>query len=265
MLPVTILSDYLYCPRKVYLRHVMKLLPAVRKPTVQGKIRHDVFDAISKAEESLILSIKPENLENANVIYANAYKELLANSLSKFEEDIKKAEINKEQLFSESLKNFMVQASFNSKNIVELIRQTGLFGQDLINAIPTKQQSELFISSPTLRLKGIIDRVEIMGDSYIPVELKTGSMPRDGVWPNHKVQLAAYILLLKEKYVSDYGFLEYLDYGVRRKVVMNPFLEDEVKGVIDKVHSLVSSDNVPETCGNPNKCRSCDLRDRCQA
>lgn len=265
MIPVTALSEYLYCPRKVYLRHVLKFVPVVHEPVVKGKIKHDVFDAINKTEESLILGIKSSDLNNLDMIYKGVYENLLANSITKFEEDIRKSELDKERLFGEVLQKFLDEASYRAKILRGLIEKTGLVGQDLLSVMPVKQKSELFLSSQKLGLRGIIDKVEVLGDIHVPVELKTGPMPREGVWLNHKMQLASYILLLNEKLKSDHGFVDYLDYDVRRKIVMNPFLESEVKELIEKVCKVFESDSVPEVCDNANKCRSCNFRDKCSA
>lgn len=265
MIPVTALSDFLYCPRKVYLRYVLKLIPVIGEPIIKGKIQHDVFDAINKTEENLILTIKPSDLNNIDALYANVYRELLAKSVSKFGEDIKKAELDKEQLFNNSLQKFLDEANYRAKNLLNVIKTTGLFGKDLLEVIPSKQKSELFLSSRKLKLRGVIDKVEILDDVYVPVELKTGPMPRDGVWPNHRIQLASYILLLNENFKSDYGFVEYLDSNVRRKVVMNPFLEDEVKSLVGEVCNVLDSGDMPKACDNANKCKSCNFKDRCLA
>ncbi len=263
MIPVTALSDYLYCPRKIYLRYVLKFIPVVQEPVVKGKIKHDVFDAISKNEENIILNINPLDIGNIRVLYEQAYKDLLANSISKFEGEIAKAELDKEKLFNDSLKKFLDEAAYRANFLLGIIKQTGLFGKELLNALPVKQKSEIFLSSPKLRLKGIIDRVEEIEGLHVPIELKTGSMPREGVWPNHKIQLASYILLLNEKFKSDHGFVDYLDFSVRRKVIMNAFLESEVQDLIEKIHNLFESDVIPEACGNPNKCQSCSFKEKC--
>lgn len=263
MLSVTTLADYLYCPRKIYLRYVLKFVPVARGPVVKGKIKHDVFDSINKTEENLILNIKPPDMSNLDIIYKQVYRDLLAKSISKFEGDIKKADLDKEDVFNDSLRKFLDEASYRARTLFEIIQRTGLFGKDLLNALPVKHESELFLSSSRLQLRGIIDRVEIMEDNYIPVELKTGSMPKGGVWPGHRIQLASYILLLGEKFKSDHGFIEYLDHNVRRKIVMNPFLENEVKDIISKVFNVLESDSVPEVCKNLNKCKACNFRNKC--
>jgi len=240
-------------------------MPVVGEPIIRGKIQHDVFDAINKTEEGIILSIKPSDLDNINILYTNVYRDLLANSVSKFEGDIKKADLSKEKIFNDSLQKFLDEANYRAKNLLNIIKTTGLLGKDLLDVIPSKVKSELFLSSKTLRIRGVIDKVEILDDVHVPVELKTGPMPRDGVWPNHRIQLASYILLLNENFKSDHGFVEYLDYDVRRKVVMNPFLEDEVKSLVGEVCNVIESDNLPKACDNPNKCKSCNFKDRCLA
>lgn len=262
MLSVTALSDYLYCPRKGYLRYVLKFIPAVREPVIKGRVKHDVFDAISKNEESLILSIKPSDLSKLDVIYKQAYKDLLTESVSRFEKDIEKVGLTKEQVFNDSLKKFLDEASYKAKTLSSIIENTGLFGKALLSSIP-KQKSELFLSSKRLRLKGIIDRVDVINDFHIPIEFKTGSMPREGVWPGHKIQLASYILLLNEKFKSDHGFVEYLDFGVQRKIVMNPFLESEVKELVGEIFNVFESGEIPDVCKNLNKCRACNFRNKC--
>lgn len=263
MIPVSALSEYLYCPKKLYLRYVLKFIPSTNKFMIKGKIKHDVFDAVSKNEENMILNIKPSDLDNLDAVYKQKYKDLLTKSVSKFEGDIKKAGLDKEQVFNDSLKKFLDEASYRAKFLSGIIKRTGLFGGDLFAALPVKAKSEIFLSSKRLKIRGIIDKVEIVDGIHIPIELKTGSMPNEGVWPGHKIQLASYILLLGEKFDCNHGFVDYLDYDVRRKIVMNPFLETEVKDLISNVFDVLESDKIPAACKNLNKCKNCNFRESC--
>ena len=45
--------------------------------------------------------------------------------------------------------------------------------------------------------------MEIYENGYVPIELKTGKMPKEGVWPGHKVQIAAYSMLIEEKFKTE--------------------------------------------------------------
>ena len=118
------------------------------------------------------------------------------------------------------------------------------------------------IKSDILELSGMIDKVEKYKEGLVPVEMKTGSMPKEGVWPGHRIQLAAYALLLEEKSGKEIkeGFVHYLDTNERRHIVMNPFLKDEVKELKNKVKELLSSTEHPEKTENEKKCLKCGIR-----
>ena len=80
--------------------------------------------------------------------------------------------------------------------------------------------------------------------------------------PDHRLQLSAYILLLGEKYNSDIkeGIVRYVSSGQQRQVVMNPFMEYEVKGAVNDVFALMGSKDIPKVCGK-GYCTVCQLGD----
>ena len=43
-------------------------------------------------------------------------------------------------------------------------------------------------------------QVEVRAESLLPIELKTGKSPKEGVWPGHRVQLSAYVMLLEDNF-----------------------------------------------------------------
>ncbi len=88
---------------------------------------------------------------------------------------------------------------------------TRLSGKELWEVLTPKIISEKYISSEELRLKGIIDRIEVNGNEHIPYEIKSGSSPRTGAWPGHRIQMAAYLLLLSEHLNRKVG-LGYISY-----------------------------------------------------
>ena len=98
-----------------------------------------------------------------------------------------------------------------------------------------------------------------------PVELKTGSCPKEGVWPGHKIQIAAYALLAQEHFNQQIkeGFVHYLDHKERRHIAINPFLIDDIKDLIKKVEYTLKSKDLPETVQNTNKCKECGIKDIC--
>jgi CRISPR-associated protein Cas1 len=122
------------------------------------------------------------------------------------------------------------------------------------------------IESEKLNLKGIIDQLEVYKQGIVPVELKTGSMPNEGVWPGHRLQIAAYALLAQEHFNQEVkeGFVLYLDHKERRHIAINPFTIEEIKDLIKKIELLLHTKKLPETVSNTNKCRQCGLKDVCQ-
>lgn len=263
MIPVTSLSTYLYCPRNLYLRYVLKVVPKIKGETVLGKIKHEVFDGINKVEEKIIKNIQVSNIDNIGVLYEQVYQNILQDSFSKYESNLQELKLDKEEELKNAWPAFLEEARLRADNLFRFVKQNKVYGIELWNALTPKIISETSLFSKKLRLKGVIDRVEVHDGHYTPVELKTGNMPREGIWPNHRIQLSSYILLLREKFRSEFGFVEYLDYGVRRKVAMNPFLEQEVAELVSAVHDLLESDKLPLICNNKNKCAKCALRESC--
>jgi len=143
--------------------------------------------------------------------------------------------------------------------------QNKVYGEELWNSLTPKIKSEIKIQSDALALTGIIDRIEEYKEGPVPIELKTGSMPKEGVWPGHRIQIAAYALLLEEKLKQPIkeGFVHYLDADEKRHIAINPFLKEEVKELKEKVRNLLNSAEIPEITENSNKCNVCGLKDKC--
>ena len=108
-------------------------------------------------------------------------------------------------------------------------------------------------------------QVHVYDNEYVPFELKTGRTPSDGVWPSHRIQLAAYSLLLQEHFNKQIkeGFVVYLDTKEKRHIAMNPFMKEEVKQIVNDIMELLESRELPDFCSNENKCRKCGLKQTC--
>ena len=107
--------------------------------------------------------------------------------------------------------------------------------------------------------------MEIYENGYVPIELKTGKMPKEGVWPGHKVQIAAYSMLIEEKFKTEVkeGFVNYLDAKQTRHIAINPFMRQEILDLVKEVQEMLKSHDLPNYCKNKNKCVNCGLRETC--
>ena len=160
---------------------------------------------------------------------------------------------------------FKGESELRALNISKFIEKHKVFGKELWEQLIPKIKSEYRIDSEELELRGIVDQIEVYPTGKIPIELKTGNAPDEGVWPGHRIQLGAYALLMEEKFKTPIteGFVVYLDKQERRHIVINPFLKQEVRELKNKVRELLGSTETPEFVDNENKCKKCGLKEQC--
>ncbi|MBW3003170.1 CRISPR-associated protein Cas4 [Candidatus Woesearchaeota archaeon] len=266
MISVTKLSSYLYCPRKIYLTDVLKLEEPPKDSLVKGTIRHSTFEKINDIEESIITSIGSSfDIKQVLNLYVRHFSSALRSSIMENKHRLRQVSLPLIKAYREIWPHFMRESQQRSLNIFNFMTENNLFGSQLWASLFPKIKSEIRINSETLELKGIIDQLHVYPDKVIPVELKTGKAPSQGVWPGHKIQVAAYILLFNEKFSTSIknGIVKYLDYDKEEQITMNPFLKEEIIDIKDKVKALLKSSEPPIRCLNTNKCSACSLKAQC--
>lgn len=266
MISVSTLSSYMYCPRKLYLQYVLRITEPPKDVLLKGSIRHKVYENINLAEEELIKSIKKGMTENdLKGKYHQRYREILLEVIKQNKEDLKQFNILPQDLFKNVWPLILSESETRATIVNNFILKNNIFGQELWEKLTPKIESELKISSEKLGLRGIVDQIQIHKEGFVPIELKTGKCPREGVWPGHKIQLIAYTLLLEEKFNTEIkeGFVHYLDNKEKRHIAINPFMRLEVKELIQKVNNLLNSDKIPGFEKNQNKCSNCGLKEDC--
>jgi len=263
---VTMLSAYLYCKRKLYLERVLGLFEPEKEALIKGSIRHATYEEINNIEESLVKSITQTTaFKDIYDMYIHAYAKILRKIIHKNRFRLKTVKLPLLDAFKKIFPFFVRESKIRSENIFNFIAQNKVYGEELWNSLTPKIKSEIRVQSDALELTGIIDRIEEYKEGQVPVELKTGSMPKEGVWPGHRIQIAAYALLLEEKLKQPIkeGFIHYLDNDEKRHIAINPFLKQEVKELKDKVRNLLNSNEIPQINENSNKCNVCGLKEQC--
>jgi CRISPR-associated protein Cas4 len=264
---VTMLSAYLYCKRKMYLERVLGLFEPEKEALIKGSIRHATYDQINQIEESLVKSItQTTGFKDIYDMYIHAYAKILRDIIHKNRFRLKTVQLPLLDAFKKIFPFFVRESKLRAENLFNFTTKNKVYGEELWNSLIPKIKSEIKIQSDELALTGIIDRVEEYKEGSVPIEMKTGSMPKEGVWPGHRIQIAAYALLLEEKLKQPIkeGFVHYLDKDVKRQIVINPFLKQEVKDLKEKVRILLNEKEIPEPTENNNKCKVCGLKDQCQ-
>ena len=263
---VSLLSSYLYCSRKPFLEKVLMVEEPPQESLVMGTIRHQTYDGINKKEEEIVNSItKSMSFEDINNLYRQVYLKILRKVIAGNKKRLDEVTINMLEAYRKSFHFIAEESASRADNVFSFIVTNDMFGKELWEKLTPKIISELRIESDELRLKGIIDQVHVYESDYVPFELKTGRTPQDGVWPSHRIQIAAYSLLLQERFNKPIkeGFVLYLDTKEKRHIAINPFMKEEVKKIVDDVIALMEKMELPDFCDNENKCRKCGLKQTC--
>ena len=263
---VSMLSSYLYCKRKLFLERVLGMFEPEKEAMVKGTIRHETYDKAHKVEEIIVNDITKEDTYNSIYQrYVAIYSRLLRSTILINKYRLQKVKLTNTDAYQQIIPFFKKESEMRALNLYNFIEKNQVFGNELWEKLIPKIESETKIYSENLQLNGIVDQIEVYPTGKIPIELKTGSSPSEGVWPGHKIQLGAYALLMEEKYqipITE-GFVVYLDKQERRHISINPFLKQEVKDLRDKVRSLLSNKDLPSRVKSENKCLKCGLRDKC--
>lgn len=266
MLSITDLLTFKYCPRKLYLRKVLKITPKLKSALIIGKIKHEVFEKITEKEKGIITSItSQEQQDQIFQKYQKNYSTILMELLIKYKLELKKFKLKPSKLFKSTIPVYLQDSELRSQNVYNFIKENQLLGEKLWENLSPKYLSEVYIESADLRLKGIIDKIEVHQDAYVPIEFKSGSIPEFGVWPGHQLQLISYIMLMKSKFdkpVSK-GLIHYLDHNIRRQIQINDILEREVLETRDETLETLNSSELPPLVKDRKKCINCEFRDKC--
>ncbi len=255
LINVTDISSYLFCPRKVYLKKVKGIKEEASQKMILGLLKHKVFEKFSNNEENIVKEIEDniseEEIEN---IYNNKLKEMVEEVANQNLKLLNSFRIKDEQLM-EGVLNFMEkEISLRIESIKEGLNK-GFLGKDLWENLKPKYRTEYKIVSENLGLKGKIDRVKL-DEEIVPYEIKT----KKDIYLSDKIQLAAYALLLENKFEKSIkkGIIE--SKAGREELEIDQQLKDKVFHIANEIKNF---DEPPRIQSNFNKCRHCNLKDKC--
>ena len=109
----------------------------------------------------------------------------------------------------------------------------------------------------TLQLRGIIDRIDCIGDTYVIVEYKTG---KSIYKPAMQKEFGFYVLLLKEDpYFKDAKFTGcVINPRVQEIQFITPSREDTILRHLEKLRTAIANNDFPPSC-TPAKFASCQM------
>jgi CRISPR-associated exonuclease Cas4 len=265
MIYVTDLTEYLFCPYKLYLKKIKGLPLPQTSEMLTGTIIHKIYEEVLSRERIIIEQRIDDNMgidEIFKILYADS-KRVIKNIMIKNKEKLKDAGVDYLELIKE------LQEELKEDELLKSIRikkYMGIYGKDpnLYKNLFMLKDMEYPISSNELGLSGKIDKLEEDSEGNLfPVELKTGLFS-NGIRKHEKLQVSAYALLLeKERGIKiPLGFLEY--YQVKQRI---PFLikEEDKKEVLDilsRVKELFDEEKEPKK-EKKTYCKRCGYNEFC--
>jgi CRISPR-associated protein Cas4 len=257
MLNVTELSMYLYCPRQFYLQKVLGVKKPVNKEMMEGRILHEILENFSNSEEEVIKEIETFDKEKILEKFSFLLEDLKNFSFLKNKNIIEKFSINQEELENKANKLIEKEILIRLPSIEETAKK-GFFKEKLWENLSPKYFSEFPLISEKLQLKGRVDRIMFSENMIVPFELKTRNA--DKVYDSDEIQLAAYSLLLEEKFQKPIN-LGILEAGNKKhEVIISKEAKEKVIKLTEEIHSLLLPPSYPS---NFSKCQNCSLKEEC--
>ncbi|MBM3233529.1 CRISPR-associated protein Cas4 [Candidatus Pacearchaeota archaeon] len=253
---ITDITEYLYCPRKVYLKLVKGIKAPPSQRMINGMLRHKVFDIFNKNEKALVSSIK-EKMSSSEIkklydnLISNITQETILlnkNLITKFNIDNKEFSISIKKTTEPEI-NLRISAITNTIN-------SGFFGAELWRNLKPKYLTEYKIESFELGLRGRIDRIKFE-DGILPIERKS----REKIFESDKIQLAGYALLLEKEFSRkvEKGIIEIM--GKEEQVEITEELKSRVLEIAEKIRNLVEQNAF--TPSSFQKCENCEFKQDC--
>jgi CRISPR-associated exonuclease Cas4 len=140
-----------------------------------------------------------------------------------------------------------------------LRRREAVYG-DLV-AVDTTPGAGLLLRSTRFRISGRPDELRRLPDGrLVPIEFKSRSTPRNGVPRSHRVQVAAYCLLVEETTgrAPPYGVVRYGDGGEAR-VRWDPTVRAELLNLRSELDRPYRGEATPSVA----RCSHCPWHDVC--
>ncbi len=117
--------------------------------------------------------------------------------------------------------------------------------------------------SERYQLTGKPDYLIDQGREIIPVEVKSARLGQNQPYDSHKLQLAAYCLLIEESegVRPAYGVIKYADAAIR--LPYTAALRAELLHTLDLMRRDLAARHVPRSHDDPARCRHCGYAHAC--
>ncbi len=158
---------------------------------------------------------------------------------------------------------FLYVSAKNTERAIRARGRSGIATGQVVDVGASGTSGDAIMTSPTYGLRGMPDVVLRVEDELIPVEVKTGRVPKGPLF-SHILQLAAYCLLIEERQgrPPPYGVLQYGKH-VRHEIDYNDELKWTLVNKLIEMRQAIRTGDVHRNHRRPGKCASCSRREGC--
>lgn len=131
-----------------------------------------------------------------------------------------------------------------------------------IDYIDTNDKKPKLFVSENVGLSGRPDCVLMVDEEHIPVEIKTGRVPKGPLF-SHILQVAAYCVLMEEEFgvPPSHGIIKYGQ--VENEIEYDASLREMVLTKLAEMREISVTGNAHRNHNKPGKCRNCSRRSVC--
>ena len=244
---------YANCPRKVYfVSRGFELFPEVN---------------VSRLERMLLKELSltySESLKKCSLNADNLYKELEV-TLAQVCLDLPlmfpgELEGVGSEIFDEAKARARAKIHEIATNLLRAVEN---YGEELMLAALTPIKTEPFLSSEKLKLRGVPSKIVCFEGAQVPSILKPGNCPDQGVWASDRIHAAALVLLLEARNGNEvpFAFVEYVSFGILRKVIVRSSDRREVLQICRRVEKIKTG-FMPER-KEEKFCKECNFIEQC--
>lgn len=131
-----------------------------------------------------------------------------------------------------------------------------------------KKESAVYLGSPALRLRGIVDEVLWLRDGGMaPLDYKyTQPGEHEQAFKTHRVQVSVYALLIEEIYRRPVrkAFVAYIRGGSKVfEVDINEGTKEEITCLVDEIFAIIRTGRLPKRTPQRVKCADCCYKNIC--
>lgn len=121
----------------------------------------------------------------------------------------------------------------------------------------------VYLHSSNLQLSGLLDMVILTDEEAIPIEFKNDMFNR--VNKNHLIQLAAYTLLIEERWERPVkrAFVHFIPTKQSREVAITDQLRTTLFTQLDRLRFMIEGEYLPDATRCQGRCTDCEFRNFC--